>query len=345
MISIVIPVYNAEKYLSRCMDSILNSSLKDFEVILVDDGSTDHSPALCEDYKKRDRRVKVFHQENKGVSAARNAGIDACTGEWVLFVDADDFISPVFLSLVAKDEHQGFDLLLFELADSFPENIPSSSLQENRYLGSELNKLVERILVPGQLTKKGRLDFRTPCARAYKRKILFERSLRFSPDIAIGEDLLFNLEYQLFAASCLYLPIPVYHYDIREGSSSHRFRPGLWQNHLKLLAAAEAALKKSGRFPLLGVSFYSYALENLTYVLIQEIFHPDCTYSLKERRRLCRKLRQAGIYRRAFPYNRSCGVLPRKVLVFFFRARCFAAAGVISYISFLYLNRRPRSLR
>jgi len=344
MISIVIPVYNAEQYLARCLDSIQNSTCQDFQVILVNDGSTDQSLSICRAYSEKDTRIKVLTQENRGVSSARNAGIDAASGDWVLFVDADDFISPFFLEYVSKKEYQSYDLLLFELTASSFGDIPSS-LPKKSYTGDDMLQLVSRILVPSQLTEQGHADFRTPCARAYKRKILSSHSIRFNPHIMIGEDLLFNLEYQLKASSCLYLPIPVYHYDIRPGSSSHSFRAGLCQNHVRLLKAAGSALKKDRRFPSVESFFYSYALENLTYILIQEIFHPDCTYSFRKRRRLCKKLRQIPVYRHAFSYNRTWGVLPRKVLVFFFRARCFAIAGIISYASFFYLNRRPSHLR
>ena len=116
MISIIIPVYNTEKYLRRCMDSILNSAYKDFEILLINDGSTDSSPAICEEYSRQDSRIKVIHQKNQGVSVARNTGLDYCQGEWIVFVDSDDFISKDFLSLIAKEVHQDKDLLLFDFS-------------------------------------------------------------------------------------------------------------------------------------------------------------------------------------------------------------------------------------
>ena len=102
MISVIIPVYNTENYLHRCIDSVLNSACDDFEIILVNDGSTDNSPAICEEYARRDGRIRVIHQENCGVSSARNKGLDHCRGEWIVFVDSDDFISRDFLGLIAQ---------------------------------------------------------------------------------------------------------------------------------------------------------------------------------------------------------------------------------------------------
>ena len=92
MISVIIPVYNTEKYLGRCIDSILNCTVNDFEVILINDGSTDRSGEICRRYCGKDSRVKLYDQENAGVSAARNKGIEVSRGEWIIFVDSDDTI-------------------------------------------------------------------------------------------------------------------------------------------------------------------------------------------------------------------------------------------------------------
>ena len=91
-ISIIVPVYKVEKYLHRCLDSIVNQTFTDWECILIDDGSPDNSGIICDEYAQMDRRFKVIHQENKGVSAARNAGLDVAKGEWIGFVDSDDWI-------------------------------------------------------------------------------------------------------------------------------------------------------------------------------------------------------------------------------------------------------------
>ena len=92
MISVIVPVYNAEKYLQRCVDSILKQSFTDFEVLLIDDGSHDRSGELCDEYGEKDNRVRVFHKENGGVSSARNVGLDNASGEYISFVDADDYL-------------------------------------------------------------------------------------------------------------------------------------------------------------------------------------------------------------------------------------------------------------
>ncbi len=102
LVSIVIPVYNVEKYLSRCLNSVLDQNYRNLEIILVDDGSTDKSSNICDEYKDKDERIKVIHQQNKGLSGARNSGIDTATGEYICFIDSDDYISNYYVEQLIK---------------------------------------------------------------------------------------------------------------------------------------------------------------------------------------------------------------------------------------------------
>ena len=103
VISIIVPVYNVEQYLRRCVDSILAQTFTDFECILIDDGSPDNCPAICDEYAERDNRIIVIHQKNAGVSAARNAGLDLARGEWIGFVDSDDWCDPGMYEFLYKN--------------------------------------------------------------------------------------------------------------------------------------------------------------------------------------------------------------------------------------------------
>ncbi len=412
MISVIIPVYNAEPYLNRCIDSVLASAYSDFEIILVNDGSTDRSPDICRAYAENDIRVVFLSQENRGVSSARNLGLEAARGEWIVFLDSDDFITDDYLSLTADKAYGQQDLILFRFAkhassasrpapgetdsglpgaadsglsgamdsslpgaaDSglsgatacadavhlspdfatgsdgiVPDRAPNvrdgqgaDNFSEKAllYQGGEMLDLISRILVPRPLTESCSPDFRTPCARAYRRSLIERYSIRFSPDIRIGEDLLFNLEYQLRAKSRAYIPKTVYFYDIHGDSSSHHFNPGLRQNHGRLLEAVRETLEKNGMFPRLQRDYCSYALENLTYVLIREIFSPLSTRKYRESRRLCREMRRSPLYRQAMRQNLSTGILPRRILVSAFWLRCYLLTALISRVSYAWLERR-----
>ena len=105
MISVIVPVYNIEKYLRRCLDSVINQTYRELEILIVDDGSTDSSGAICEEYGEKDNRIKVFHMENRGLSAARNRGLDEAKGEWIGFVDSDDWIEPYMYETLLNCVH------------------------------------------------------------------------------------------------------------------------------------------------------------------------------------------------------------------------------------------------
>lgn len=105
LISVIIPIYNVEKYLKKCIDSVIAQTYKNLEIILVDDGSPDNCGKICDEYAKKDRRIIVIHKENEGLSSARNAGIDICKGEYISFVDSDDFVSPYFIEMLYRGVH------------------------------------------------------------------------------------------------------------------------------------------------------------------------------------------------------------------------------------------------
>ena len=339
MISIIIPVYNTEQYLRRCINSILDSSCGDFEIILVNDGSTDNSPAICEEYSRQDSRIKVIHQENRGVSSARNHGLDHCQGEWVVFVDSDDFISRDFLNLIARETYQNQDLLLFDFAKFIAGHVSADyPVHTVSFSGDNMLRLIRRILVPRPLYADGSADFRSPCARAYKKSIIDRYSIRFSPSLTVGEDLLFNMEYQLRARSCVYTSVPVYFYDIHEGSATHGFRSGLLKNHTRLQRQLKKLLEQCRMFPVLENEYYSYCLENLTYVLIWEVFSPSSPRPYHTKCRMCARMRKNPIYAKAMKYNWKNGILPRKILVFFFRLSCWPITDLICRASYMHLK-------
>lgn len=337
MISVIIPIYNAEPYLRRCIDSVLASTYPDFELILIDDGSTDGSLRICKEYS--DCRIKLIVQKNQGVSAARNRGLDECVGEWVVFVDADDVISRDFLALIDGEEA---DFILFDFARTEQELASAGGTEEKaeemRFEEEQILPLLKRTLVPSQLRDGGNINFLSPCARAYKKSIIDRCELRFSPNLFHGEDRLFNLEYQLKIKNGLYIPRPVYFYRIDGSSLSHRFHDGLLQNHAQLLREIQSVLETGGMLPLLEKEFYSYVLDNLTFILVWDIFHPRNKKSCREKCDLCHRMQENPLNRRAMEINCICGSWWRRMLVFFFRLKWYCAVNVICRMGIIYLT-------
>ena len=113
LVSVIVPVYNVAPYLEQCLDSIVNQTYQNLEIILVDDGSTDESGAICDRYAEQDGRIQVVHKENGGLSSARNVGLDKMTGEWVLFVDSDDWIELNTLELLFEQKNEHAEIVEF----------------------------------------------------------------------------------------------------------------------------------------------------------------------------------------------------------------------------------------
>lgn len=344
MISVIIPVYNAGPYLARCLDSVLNSTYHNFELILINDGSTDNSPAICTEYAQRDSRIKLISQENQGVSAARNRGLEECSGEWIVFVDADDMIYSDFLSLIALDDNSVQDLLLFDFTNQSSASPPGGEAADAHlpprmtFNSEQLTELLRCILVPRQLVEGQQLNLLSPCAKAYKKSIIDQFDIRFDTKIFHGEDRLFNLEYLLHIKCCAYFCQPVYFYNTRPDSASHRFSSGLLRNHARLLEQMETVLQRGNMLSALEQEYYSYALDNLTSVLIWEIFSPHNSQTYREKCASCRAIWDTALYRQALPYNRVCGRLSRRILVFCFRLKWYHAVSAICVLSNRYLE-------
>ncbi len=205
-VSIIVPVYNVEKYIRRCLDSIVAQTFTDWECILVDDGTPDNSGKICDEYAARDSRFVVIHKANGGVSSARNAGLDVAKGEWIAFVDADDWIE----SFTYK---RALDLAKENNADLVQWNVTNFNDKE------EMKSL--RKLVSGQFdfTKMPTYFEPSMCAKVFKKTVA--QGLRFPESIALSEDRLFALQVYLSSRNCYYTDEVFYHYYMRENSASH----------------------------------------------------------------------------------------------------------------------------
>ena len=182
-VSIIVPVYNTAQYLSACLDSILAQTFDDFELLLVDDGSTDDSPAICDGYKAKDDRVRVFHRGNGGVSAARNLGVEQAKGDWICYVDSDDEVKPDYLKVMVEAICSERCLVMGNLSD----DRMSGNLREDITLHGQ--EMVRYLLETGALFLSG------PVAKLFRRELLIENAIRFPEGIHYGEDMVYLFNY------------------------------------------------------------------------------------------------------------------------------------------------------
>lgn len=188
IISIIVPVYNAEKYLSRCVDSIMTQTFHNWELLLVDDGSIDKSGEICAQYATKDKRIQVFHKENGGVSSARNIGLDHAKGEWITFVDADDFIRESYLAHLLEHAQKQIDLVI-----SYAEIHNSDDVLKESYP----SKLVDETNFESMFIENDMNWHTSPWSKLYKRSIIEEHHLSFCEGMHIGEDAVFLYSYML----------------------------------------------------------------------------------------------------------------------------------------------------
>ena len=212
-ISVIVPVYNVEAYLERCVESILQQTYTHFELILINDGSTDSSGQICDHLASQYENIKVYHIENAGVSNARNMGIQLATGSWVTFIDSDDFVTQDYLATLASAAeglNVGFVIApLHHIKNGIVTDLPSHSGKTELWSTEETMK---------ELLMTTRTSF-FPVAKLFKRDLLADE--KFNTNYHLAEDALFLTELLLKTrCSCVFIDKPVYYYDHREGSAT-----------------------------------------------------------------------------------------------------------------------------
>ena len=210
-ISIIVPVYKVEEYIKRSVESVLSQTYKDWELLLIDDGSPDMSGAMCDEYAAKDERIHVFHKENGGVSSARNKGLDNATGGWVTFLDSDDYIEIGTLqSLINAVE-------TYPMADMVDYPILRDAGSKE---GEKLDSVEKTTVIPN-VRDIDRYWFLTPrfesCGRLYKREKL--DGIRFNPRLKIGEDTVFFMHYLMRCTTIVAIPDGLYAYCYRASSA------------------------------------------------------------------------------------------------------------------------------
>ena len=213
-ISVIVPVYKAEAYLHRCVDSLLAQTFQDFEILLVDDGSPDKSGGICDEYARKDRRVRVFHKENGGVSSARNLGLENAKGEWICFVDADDWVEGEYLKELYSDVllyNVDFVIHGYKMITLSGDEQKCEAYSNDLY---DLDTSICEMLVKQELYYRG-----SPCSKLYRNKILHEHNIYFDCQVHYGEDLCFVLDYLYVIRNVYFSSKILYNYIQYQNSS------------------------------------------------------------------------------------------------------------------------------
>lgn len=209
-ISIITPVYNVEKFLPHCIESVISQYYQDWELILIDDGSKDESGIICDRYAEKDSRIKVIHKTNGGVSSARNRGLDIATGNYVCFIDSDDWVGVNYLSNFKTDRYDADIFISGATYDTY-----GKSYSYKQYEEAYCKNIEEFVKC---FVRQGLMDNGYPWGKLFRRDLLQKSSLRFNENMSINEDHVFVHEYMLLASSMLITSSYDYHYTVFDNS-------------------------------------------------------------------------------------------------------------------------------
>lgn len=212
-VSIIVPVYNAEGYIERCIDSILAQEFKDFELILIDDGSKDNSGKICDSYAANDSRIKVIHKENSGASDTRNQAIEIATGTYLQFLDSDDWITPDATKLLVRSAiENNCDLVIADFYRVSGDKLTHKGDIDNT------NVMTRQEFAEHMMENPADFYYGVLWNKLYRRDIIMEHNIRMDKTISWCEDFIFNMEYYLHAERYYALQAPIYYYLKRKGS-------------------------------------------------------------------------------------------------------------------------------
>lgn len=237
-VSIIIPVYNAEKYLYKCIHSVINQTYKDIEIIIINDGSTDSSLLICRKFEKNDSRIRIINKKNEGVSKARNIGIDYAKGKYIAFIDADDYIEKNMIENM-------FNRITKENADMILCNYTNVNNEEKKLIKYNLKQVVtgceninNNIIIPlierDKNEKKHKIEgFRSPWGKLFNKDIIDKFKLRFNEKMSIGEDFIFNLQFMSHSHALTFDEASYYYYVTNSNSALMKYKKNCWEKYYR----------------------------------------------------------------------------------------------------------------
>lgn len=302
--SIIIPVYKVRQdYFEMCVESIRNQSFRDVEIILVDDGSPDNCGILCDEYSKMDGRIKVIHQKNQGVSAARNAGIDAAQGEWIMFVDADDWIADgSYEKLATYVCNSNYDILMFRLVKLYENQTVALTypFEANRLYDTSIyedKEVLYRLAM--RPPKLGNSVVYYSVDKVIRREFLNTKKLRYPVGLPKSEDKVFVLQCFEKLRKLYFIDEAYYFYRINIDSVCNRYSDNADMDRLQLarmllpiahrMDTELGNLKGDRNYSVLTNDCKRFLFGIISDVFSLKFFHPDCPYSRSESKEMAKK--------------------------------------------------------
>ena len=333
LVSIIVPVYNSEKYIEKCIDSILNQTYKNLELILINDGSTDNSGHLCDVFANVDKRVKVKHMKNSGVSSARNKGMKIATGKFIQFVDSDDYIEPNMVEALTNETNNNSDMVLCGYKRISKDN--------NGKINQTNSKLYNKVYI----SRKMFLDefgvlfnyyyINYLWNKLYVADIIKKFDITFDNSMNWGEDLIFNLNYLSYCNKITIIDKYLYNYiDYNNDSITSTFNSELYNNQQNMYKSVRKFLVSNDEYLGVNKEIVEIKFTNAMMMCLSNLFHSDSSYKKLEINNLVLQIIEDDIVIQNLKYfaygsiqNKLVGKLIKhkslNFIIYFFRTKSY----------------------
>jgi glycosyltransferase involved in cell wall biosynthesis len=320
LISVVVPVYKVEEYLDKCVESIINQTYKNLEIILVDDGSPDNSPKKCDEWSKKDNRIKVINKKNGGVSSARNTGIDKSKGEWITFVDADDWIETTYVEdmyNISQDFDAnyiccGYNKIYSENVESINSNGELIELNSRDYLTALLNVQNGYGFVHMKLINKDIIG-----------------KVRFDEELPVGEDALFNIQLCDNLDKVVIYNKALYNYRINTNSVVRKYDVNYVDKYTNSMQKMKTYINKKYNDKTIRLNVFNYIVYHLMLICVNYCYHPENKNKYQSLKEVC----NIDIYKEATKNSNYDNLsLTRKITLFTIKHKMFFLTALICKI-------------
>lgn len=292
-ISFIVPVYNVEDYLERCISSVQQQKDNNWELILVDDGSTDTSLSICLEYAKTDERIRIIQQQNSGSAVARNCGLEVATGDWIAFLDGDDWIEANYIEVLSPYIKEDYDFIMYSYWEVQQTKKKSQCKTQDviRLSNQEFQTLIKDSIDTEkrlQQLASSRSQFWT---KLYRREFLQQNHLQADPNLRMSQDVMFQLEVYRVANKAIFIPKELYNYRILNTSTCHRYSGEQVERILKVMYAIRNYVDQSRHKSDYQFLYQKRILTSLVKACILDFCHKDNPnrYSVRKKsfRQMC----------------------------------------------------------
>ena len=324
-VSIIIPVYNCEKYLEECIKSIINKKYNNLEIIIVNDGSTDSSIEILNRYKETDERIILINKKNEGVSIARNTGMENATSEWIMFVDSDDTLEKDAVENFAKKIDKDIDIIfsnVYCLIDNKKEKAKCIYKETRDFYDNDKKELIDSIFYDNERWKVKYAP--TPFAKLYRKKFLQENKICFIENLKYGEDRIFNFLAFNYAKKIVFIENITYNYRIHSESVMKKYDENLIANYTKLLIEYKRIFIENSFYEEYKEEYNFFVLRQFNKFFNNYFFDVRTTKQYKELKKEFLELTQKEPYKEVIYKEKIVSLSKkRKLMIFLIKTKQF----------------------